>query len=104
VGNILHDNVLDELLRCDLLLGCTDTQHARAKLSDLSRHYLLPSIDLGVLMEGEDNQVTSQVCDISVYSPELPCVFCNERIDGLQLSYELMSEEERARRQLEAKE
>ncbi|HBB98766.1 MAG TPA: hypothetical protein DC054_25585 [Blastocatellia bacterium] len=103
-GNILHDNVLDELLRCDLLLGCTDTQHARAKLSDLAQHYLLPSLDLGVLMEGEDGKLTSQVCDITIYSPDLPCAFCSERVDGVELSYELMSEEERSRRQLEAEE
>jgi len=103
-GNILHDNVLDELLRCDLLIGCTDTQHARAKLSDVAKHYLLPSLDLGVLMEGQADKVTSQVCDITVYSPDLPCAFCIARIDGVELSYELMSEEERARRQLEAAE
>jgi hypothetical protein len=103
VGNILHENVMDELLRCDLLLGCTDTQHARAKLSDIAQHYLLPSLDLGVLMEGEDAKVTSQVCGITVYSPDLPCAFCSESVDGVELSYELMSEEERASRQLEAK-
>lgn len=102
-GNILHDNALDELLRCDLLLGCTDTQHARATLSDLAQHYLLPSLDLGVLMEGEDGKVTSQVCEISTYSPDLPCAFCSDRIDGVELSQELISEEERTRRQLEAK-
>jgi hypothetical protein len=101
-GNILHDNVLDELLRCDLLLGCTDTQHARARLRDLAYHYLLPSIDLGVLMEGEDGTVTSQVCDVTFHSLDLPCAFCSERIDGAELSYELMSDEERARRQHEA--
>ena len=104
LGNILHANVVDELLRCDLLLGCTDSQHARAKLSDMAQHYLLPSLDLGVLMEGENAKVTSQVCGITAYSPDLPCAFCSESIDGVELSYELMSEEERASRQVEAKE
>lgn len=103
-GNILHENVFDELLRCDLLLGCTDTQHARAKLGDVAQHYLLPSLDLGVLMEGEHGKVTSQVCDITLYSPDFPCAFCSQRIDGIELSNELTSEEERAKRQLEAKE
>jgi hypothetical protein len=102
-GNILHENVIDELLRCDLLLGCTDTQHARAKLSDLAQHYLLPSIDLGVLMEGQNHRLTSQIADIVIYSPDVPCAFCSGRIDGIELSNELMSEEERKARQLEAK-
>jgi len=101
-GNVLHDNVLDELLRCDILLGCTDTQHARAALSDLASHYLLPSVDLGVLMEGQNGQVTSQVVDIVTYDPDLPCAFCSGRIDGTQLSIELMSDEERRHRQNEA--
>jgi hypothetical protein len=103
-GNILHENALDELLRCDLLLGCTDTQHARAKLSDVAQHYLLPSLDLGVLMEGQNGRVTSQVCDIMIYSPDFACAFCSGRIDGIELSNELMSEEQRIKRQIEAQE
>jgi hypothetical protein len=103
-GNILHENVIDELLRCDLLLGCTDTQHARAKLSDLAQHYLLPSIDLGVLMEGQNARLISQVADVTIYSPEVPCAFCSGRIDGIELSNELTSDEERSKRQMEAKE
>ena len=35
-GNVLDDIVLDELCRCDVLLGCTDTVHGRARLSDLA--------------------------------------------------------------------
>lgn len=101
-GNILHDNVLDEVLRCDLLLGCTDTQHARAQLSDLAQHYLLPSLDMGLLMEGEHGKITSQVCDLTTYSPNLPCAFCAGRIDGIELSNELMSEEERNIRRIHA--
>ncbi len=102
-GNILHDNVVDELLRCDIMLGCTDTQHGRAKLSDLAQHYLLPSLDLGVLMDGQDGKVTSQVCEIMIYSPDFPCAFCGGRIDGIELSNELMSEKERRKRQMDAK-
>jgi hypothetical protein len=103
-GNILHENVIDELLRCDVLLGGTDTQHGRARLSDLAQHYLLPSVDLGVLMEGQNGRLTSQVADIVIYSPDFPCAFCSGRIDGIELSNELMSEEERSKRQIEAKE
>jgi hypothetical protein len=101
-GNVLHDNVLDEVLRCDLLLGCTDTQHARAKLSDLAQHYLLPSLDMGLLMEGDRGKVASQVCDLTTYAPDLPCAFCAGRIDGIELSNELMSEEERNIRRIQA--
>lgn len=101
-GNVLHENAIDELLRCDVVMGCTDTHHGRATLSDLAQHYLLPSLDLGVLMEGKDGRVMSQLAEVTIYSPSLPCAFCSGRIDGTELGNELMPEEERLARQVEA--
>jgi molybdopterin/thiamine biosynthesis adenylyltransferase len=103
-GNILHDNVIDELLMCDMLLGCTDTQHARAALSDLASIYLLPSLDVGVLMDGESGKISTQLLDLTAFSPELPCGFCSGRIDGIALSQELLTEEERQSRETAARE
>jgi molybdopterin/thiamine biosynthesis adenylyltransferase/proteasome lid subunit RPN8/RPN11 len=98
VGNVLDEDVLHELLRCDLLLGCSDTQHARVMLSDLAKHYLIPSIDVGVLMEGATGKLTAQLAEFVQYAPDLPCVFCCGRIDAAKLAEELMSEEEMNRR------
>lgn len=103
-GNVLHDNVLDELLRCDLVLGCVDSYHGRAALSDYSRHYLLPALDVGVLMEGADGRVASQVVEISRYAPTDPCGFCRRRIDSAAMAFELMSETELAERARQAAE
>lgn len=102
VGNVLHENVRDELVRCDLVLGCVDSHHGRAGLSDLAAHYLVPSLDVGVGMDGRGGRVTEQVIDITQYGPELPCAFCRDRIDPVALAQELMTEEERALRRREA--
>ena len=101
-GNVLHDNVLDELLLCDVLVGGTDSQHGRAALSDIASHYLLPSLDIGVLMDGANGKLTSQLVDLTVFSPSHPCGFCTGRIDGVALSYELMSDAELRERELAA--
>jgi len=95
-ANALADAVLDELLRCDLLLGCVDTQHARVLLSDLAKHYLLPIVDAGVLMEGADGTISTQLVELTQYAPYLPCAFCGSRIDAEKLATELMNQEERA--------
>jgi molybdopterin/thiamine biosynthesis adenylyltransferase len=96
VGNLLHDNVLDELLRCDVLLGCTDSSHGRVALSDIAKHFLLPSIDVGVDMSGADGQITNQLADFTTYSPDSPCVFCYGLINSTHLAIELMTDNERA--------
>ncbi len=97
-GNILDDVVLDALLECDLLLGCTDSQHGRAALGDIAAHYLLPSIDVGVTVAAKAGKLKAQIVEICRHSPQLPCPFCLGRIDANLLSFELMTEEERSQR------
>jgi len=103
-GNVLDENCLDELLRCDLVLNCTDSQHSRAALGDYAIHYLLPCIDVAVLMRAKTGKVLEQVGEIARYSPNEPCPWCLGRIDQKALAYELMSEEERNQRALAAAE
>ncbi|MEQ8820978.1 MAG: ThiF family adenylyltransferase [Sumerlaeia bacterium] len=104
VGNVLDDEVRDEFLRCDLILGCSDTHHARAALGDLCALYLVPSLDVGVQMDGRGGKVSSQTAEVLKLSPDLPCPFCHGRISPVALSQELMSEEERVQRQQAAQE
>ena len=103
-GNVFHENVVDELLRRDLILGCVDSYHGRAALSDLARHYLLPALDVGVLMDGRDGRVSSQVVEFTRYRPDDPCAFCRGRIDSTAMAFELMSDAEIAERSQQAEE
>ncbi len=103
VGNVLHENVLDELLRCDVVLGCTDSVHGRVLLSDVAKHYLLPSIDVGVAMNGRHGKLSNQTADVTSYGPDRPCAFCNGLVDTAAMAAELMTEEERRSRQAAAK-
>jgi hypothetical protein len=97
-GNVLDEAVLDELLRCDLVLGCTDSQHSRAALGDYASHYLLSCIDAAVLMRAKNGKLTEQVGELARYSPDEPCPWCLGRIDQKALAHELMTDEEREKR------
>ena len=97
-GNVLDEAVLDEILRCDLVLGCTDSQHSRAALGDYASHYLLPCIDAAVLMRAKNGKLTEQVGELARYSPGEPCPWCLGRINQKALAYELLTEEEREQR------
>lgn len=103
-GNVLDEAVLDELLRCDLVLGCTDSQHSRVALSDYATHYLLPCIDSAVLMRAKHGKLTEQVGEFARYTADEPCAWCLGRINQKLLWYEFMSDEERERRKRAAAE
>jgi molybdopterin/thiamine biosynthesis adenylyltransferase len=96
--NLLDDAALDALLRCDLVLGCTDSQHSRAALGDFASHYLLPCLDAAVLMRARNGKLLEQVGEIARYSPDEPCPWCLGRISQKTLAYELMTNEEREQR------
>jgi molybdopterin/thiamine biosynthesis adenylyltransferase len=98
VGNILDEEVLGELLRCDLLLGCTDTHHGRAALGDIAARYFVPAIDVGVMPEGHDGKVTAQLVEITRYAPELPCAFCSNCVSTWPITVECMTDDERKQR------
>jgi hypothetical protein len=97
-GNVLDENVLDQLLLCDLVLGCTDSQHSRAALGDFASHYLLPCLDVAVLMRSKNGKLTEQVGEIARYTPDEPCPWCLGRINQKALAYELMTDAEREQR------
>jgi molybdopterin/thiamine biosynthesis adenylyltransferase len=97
-GNVLDEAVLDQLLLCDLMLGCTDSQHSRAALGDFASHYLLPCLDVAVLMRAKNGKLTEQVGEITRYSPDEPCPWCLGRINQKALAYELMTDAEREQR------
>ncbi|MDP0497633.1 MAG: ThiF family adenylyltransferase [Verrucomicrobiota bacterium JB024] len=102
VGNALDDLVLDQLLDCDIVLSCTDTNHSRAFLSDIGCHYLLPVIDVAVGFDGKDSRVSEQVVEFVLYGGEFPCAHCDERIDSYWMSVELMDEQTKQERREDA--
>lgn len=83
------------MLRCDLILGCTDSNYARAALGDIASHYLVPVLDLGVQMRAENGVLREQVGEIARYGPGLPCPWCRGRVNVEGIRYETATEAER---------
>jgi ThiF family len=95
VGDVLDDIVLDELLRCDVILGCTDSNYARAALGDIANQYLVPVIDLAVQMRANDGVLLEQICEIARYIPWSPCPWCRKRVTADAIRFETSTEVER---------
>ena len=97
-GRLPQSEVVDDLVTSDVALGCTDQQHSRLALSDLAYRYLIPTIDCGVVLEGEAGNVSGQVIQLVRMLAADACVLCRNMIDPQRVAQELMSSEERERR------
>ena len=97
-GKLPQPEVIDAVVSSDVALGCTDQQHSRLALSDLTFRYLVPAIDCGVVLEGEAGTITGQVGQFVRLLAADPCVLCRNMIDPRRVAQELMSSKERAQR------
>ena len=102
IGALPQDEIINAVIKADVAIGCTDQQHSRLSLSDLTVRYLLPAIDSGVVMEGDNGQITGQVVQLVRFLAADPCVLCRNMISSSRVSEELMSPEEKVFRQEEA--
>lgn len=88
------------LIGCDVVFGCTDDNAGRLVLSRLATYLLTPVIDCGVLLSSEANgQLTGIDGRVTVLSPGQACLICRGRIDLARAGAELLTPDERMRRE-----
>jgi molybdopterin/thiamine biosynthesis adenylyltransferase len=88
------------LCSCDVVFGCTDDNAGRLVLSRFATYFLTPVIDCGVLLTsdtvgtllGIDGRVTTLI-------PGQACLVCRGRVDLARAGAELLTPEERRRRE-----
>jgi proteasome lid subunit RPN8/RPN11 len=98
-GAIPQPETIDAIVRADVVLCCTDSQVSRLVVSDLAVRYLVPAMDCGVTMEGNNRRVTGEVMQFVRFLPYDACALCRDMIAPTRIAQELMSDEEKAQRQ-----
>jgi hypothetical protein len=90
------------LVSCDVVFGCTDDNAGRLVLSRLASYLLTPVIDSGVLLSSNaEGELTGIDGRITTLSPGQGCLVCRGRIDLARAGAELLTPEERVRRENE---
>jgi molybdopterin/thiamine biosynthesis adenylyltransferase len=88
------------LIECDIVFGCTDDNAGRLVLSRLATYLLTPVIDCGVLLSSDTSgQLTGIDGRITTLSPGQACLVCRNRIDLARAGAELLTPDERLRRE-----
>ncbi len=97
-GMCTSEPVARELAGVDLIFGCTDDNAGRLVLSRLSTYYLVPVIDIGVLLSSdEDSELTGIDGRVTILSPGNACLLCRNRIDTSRAAAEMRTPQERKR-------
>lgn len=97
-GRCVQESVARALAAADVIFGCTDDNAGRLVLSRLSTYYLVPVIDVGVLLSSDSTgQLTGIDGRITVMSPGNACLVCRNRIDTARAAAEMLTPERRNR-------
>jgi len=88
------------LIGCDLVFGCTDDNAGRLVLSRLATYLTTPVIDCGVLLSSDENgELIGIDGRVTILSPGQACLVCRGRIDLARAGSELLTPDERVRRE-----
>ena len=97
-GMCTSESVARELAGVDLTFGCTDDNAGRLVLSRLSTYYLVPVIDVGVLLSSDDDDELIGIDGrVTILSPGNACLLCRNRIDTGRAAAEMQTPQERER-------
>ncbi len=94
-GNIARWEVAKQLRDCDLLFGCTDDHAGRGILSRLAYWYLIPVIDMGVLIASTGTEIRGIFGRLTTATPSEPCLLCRGEFDPARAREEQYSGTER---------
>lgn len=92
---ITEEKVSKKLKDCDIVFCCADTQWPRGALVQLSIRYLIPVLDMGVVINSKDGVIKEIIGRITTFFPGEACLFCRREISSNIIQLETLSVEER---------
>lgn len=97
---VTKESTARHLLGCDVIFGCTDDNAGRMMLSRFATYLLTPVIDCGVLLSNdEQGHLTGIDGRVTILSPGDACLICRNRINLDRARAELLTPDERIRRE-----
>jgi hypothetical protein len=93
--SVLLERVALGLTNTDFVFCCTDSHGSRAVLNQLAYQYLIPSIDMGVVIATAERRITHVAGRTQLLAPGAACMVCGDLLDPEQVRRDLLTEFER---------
>jgi len=94
-GSVLLSSVARLLADTDFTFCCTDSHGSRAVLNQLAYQFLLPMIDMGVVIATQQDAITHIAGRIQMLAPPLACLTCANLLDPEQVRRDMLTDFER---------
>ncbi len=94
-GDVMKSVTARELIKADIIFGCTDSHGSRAVMQQVAYQYMIPYIDLGVTIVAKKDSITHVYGRIQLLAPGLGCFTCSNLLDPNQVRTDMMTAFER---------
>jgi molybdopterin/thiamine biosynthesis adenylyltransferase len=94
-GSVLRASVAQLLADTDFTFCCTDSHGSRVVLNQLAYQYLVPMIDMGVVIAAHNDIITHVAGRVQMLSPGLACLTCGNQLDSEQVRRDMLTDFER---------
>ena len=96
-ASITSESIARHLMDADVVFGCTDDNAGRLVLSRFSTYFMIPVIDVGVLLTSDLRGTIDGIHGrITILHPGAACLVCRGRVDIRRAAVELRSTAEQA--------
>ena len=94
--SVLLAQVAEQLADVDFMFACTDSHGSRAVLNQLAYQYLIPAIDMGVVIVAPDAKIQNIAGRTQMLAPGLGCLVCGNLLNPEKVRVDLLTDFERA--------
>lgn len=93
--SVLKNSIAELLVDTDFTFSCTDSHGSRAVLNQLAYQYLVPIIDMGVIIAVQTQKIENIAARTQLLAPGLACMVCGNLLDYEEVRRDLLSDFER---------
>jgi molybdopterin-synthase adenylyltransferase len=93
--SILKNSIARLLVDTDFTFCCTDSHGSRAVLNQLAYQYLVPMIDMGVVISASGSKIERIAARTQLLAPGIACMVCGNLLDYEEVRRDLLTDFER---------
>jgi hypothetical protein len=95
VGDVMKAPVAHNLVDVDVIFACTDSHGSRAVIQQVAYQFLIPCIDMGVIIAVESTRISYVFGRVQLLAAGLACLTCSGLLNSDQVRRDMMTPFER---------